>query len=249
MDEPTLEQLQRGWRQKLQSLKRSGIRSLPAINSQPSDPGIVEPEAGDTAITREGASGVSQQEQLRVISEEVAACQSCPELVSNRSQTVFGVGNPNARLCFMGEAPGADEDVQGIPFVGRAGKLLTQIIEACGMSRDDIYILNTLKCRPPGNRNPTPEEANNCAGFLARQLDVINPDFICCLGAVAAQNLLDTSEAIGRLRGRFHDLDGRQVLCTYHPAYLLRNPSAKGDVWKDLQFLLKEMGLPIPPKK
>jgi DNA polymerase len=249
MDQPTLEQLQKGWRQKLQSLKRSGIRSLPAIKSQPPGPGIVEQEAGEPASAREGASGVSQQEQLQVISGEVAACQLCPELVNNRSQTVFGVGSPNARLCFMGEAPGADEDAQGIPFVGRAGQLLTRIIEASGLSREDVYILNTLKCRPPGNRNPLPEETNNCAGYLARQLDVINPEFICCLGAVAAQNLLDTTESIGHLRGRFHDLDGRQVLCTYHPAYLLRNPSAKRDVWEDMQLLLKEMGLPIPENK
>jgi DNA polymerase len=255
MDEPTQEQLQRGRRQKLQSLQRSGLRSIPAIRNQPAaaaaevtpDEESVPVAAVPVVSTQVGAGG-SQAERLRVIEQEVAACQLCPELVKNRSQTVFGVGNPDARLCFMGEAPGADEDIQGIPFVGRAGKLLTQIIEASGLRRDDVYILNTLKCRPPGNRNPLPEEASHCSGFLARQLEVINPEFICCLGAVAAQNLLGTSESIGRLRGRFHPLDGYQVLCTYHPAYLLRNPSAKRQVWEDMKILLKEMGLPIPEK-
>jgi len=255
MDEPTQEQLQRGRRQKLQSLQRSGLRSIPAIRNQPAaaaaevtpDEESVPVAAVPVVSTQAGAEG-SQAERLRVIEQEVAACQLCPELVKNRSQTVFGVGNPDARLCFMGEAPGADEDIQGIPFVGRAGKLLTQIIEGSGLRRDDVYILNTLKCRPPGNRNPLPEEVSHCSGFLARQLEVINPEFICCLGAVAAQNLLGTSESIGRLRGRFHPLDGYQVLCTYHPAYLLRNPSAKRQVWEDMKILLKEMGLPIPEK-
>ena len=255
MDEPTQEQLQRGRRQKLQSLQRSGLRSIPAIRNQPAaaaaevtpDEESVPVAAVPVVSTQVGAGG-SQAERLRVIEQEVAACQLCPELVKNRSQTVFGVGNPDARLCFMGEAPGADEDIQGIPFVGRAGKLLTQIIEGSGLRRDDVYILNTLKCRPPGNRNPLPEEVSHCSGFLARQLEVINPEFICCLGAVAAQNLLGTSESIGRLRGRFHPLDGYQVLCTYHPAYLLRNPSAKRQVWEDMKILLKEMGLPIPEK-
>jgi len=255
MDEPTQEQLQRGRRQKLQSLQRSGLRSIPATRNQPAaaaaevtpDEESVPVAAVPVVSTQAGAGG-SQAKRLRVIEQEVAACQLCPELVKNRSQTVFGVGNPDARLCFMGEAPGADEDIQGIPFVGRAGKLLTQIIEGSGLRRDDVYILNTLKCRPPGNRNPLPEEASHCSGFLARQLEVINPEFICCLGAVAAQNLLGTSESIGRLRGRFHPLDGYQVLCTYHPAYLLRNPSAKRQVWEDMKILLKEMGLPIPEK-
>ena len=255
MDEPTQEQLQRGRRQKLQSLQRSGLRSIPAIRNQPAaaaaevtpDEEPVPGAAVPVVSTQAGAGG-SQAKRLRVIEQEVAACQLCPELVKNRSQTVFGVGNPDARLCFMGEAPGADEDIQGIPFVGRAGKLLTQIIEGSGLRRDDVYILNTLKCRPPGNRNPLPEEVSHCSGFLARQLEVINPEFICCLGAVAAQNLLGTSESIGRLRGRFHPLDGYQVLCTYHPAYLLRNPSAKRQVWEDMKILLKEMGLPIPEK-
>jgi DNA polymerase len=160
---------------------------------------------------------------------------------------VFGVGNPGARLVFMGEAPGADEDRQGIPFVGAAGQLLTKIIEGgLKMRRDDVYIFNILKCRPPGNRPPTPDEAGNCRGFLDRQLDIIQPDFICCLGATAAQNLLGSTQSIGRMRGRTYDYRGCKVIVTYHPAYLLRNPAAKKDVWEDMKLLLREMGLPAP---
>jgi DNA polymerase len=165
-------------------------------------------------------------------------------LAETRTQTVFGVGNPYAKLVFCGEAPGADEDRQGEPFVGRAGQLLTDIIEK-GMKirREDVYILNILRCRPPGNRTPLPVEAANCREFLERQLAIIQPQFICCLGAVAAQNLLQREESIGRLRGILHDLGGIKVLCTYHPAYLLRNPAAKKYVWDDIQILMAEMGL------
>jgi DNA polymerase len=167
-------------------------------------------------------------------------------LVAGRTQTVFGDGNPQARLCFLGEAPGRDEDKQGVPFVGRAGKLLNDIIKACTLKREDVYILNVIKCRPPENRNPAPEEAANCRGFLQAQLDAIQPEYICCLGTVAAQNLLDSKETIGNLRGTFHDYQGIKVLATYHPAYLLRNPSAKRQVWDDMQILMKDMGIKIP---
>jgi DNA polymerase len=156
---------------------------------------------------------------------------------------VFGVGNPNAELCFVGEAPGADEDAQGEPFVGAAGQLLTRIIGAMGLQRSDVYICNVLKCRPPGNRPPEPDEIANCRSFLERQLEIIQPKFICALGAHAAKTLLDSSLSIGRLRGRFHQYRGIPVLCTYHPAYLLRTPEAKKDVWEDIQVLMKEMGL------
>jgi DNA polymerase len=150
-----------------------------------------------------------------------------------------------ARLVFMGEAPGADEDRQGEPFVGKAGQLLTDIItKGMKIRREDVYILNTIKCRPPNNRNPLPHEAANCREYLEQQLAIIQPEFICCLGAVAAQNLLGTSASIGQLRGRFHDFQGSRVLCTYHPAYVLRNPSAKRQVWDDIQMLMKAMGLP-----
>lgn len=188
-------------------------------------------------------------EQLAVVGNDVAQCMRCHDLALSRTNTVFGVGNPAARLCFLGEAPGADEDRQGEPFVGRAGQLLDKIIEACTLSRQDVYILNILKCRPPGNRNPKPDEAANCREFLNRQLAILRPEFICCLGSVAAQNLLDTTESIGKLRGRFHDYNGIRVLATYHPAYLLRNPSAKRQVWDDMQVLMHEMGIKLPTKE
>ena len=183
---------------------------------------------------------------LEELTNEVAACTACAELASTRTQTVFGGGNPQARLVFMGEAPGADEDRQGIPFVGRAGKLLTDIItKGMQIGREDVYILNILKCRPPGNRNPLPAEAAACRPFLDRQLELIEPEFICCLGAVAAQNLLDTNTPIGRMRGKLHEYHGIKVVCTYHPAYLLRNPAAKKQTWEDIQFLMGEMGIPV----
>ena len=149
----------------------------------------------------------------------------------------------------MGEAPGADEDRQGLPFVGRAGQLLTDIIvKGMGLRREDVYILNTIKCRPPGNRTPLPQEAANCREYLDQQLDILRPEFICCLGAVAAQNLLGTSTSIGQLRGRIHDFRGIKVVCTYHPAYLLRTPEAKRQTWEDIRLLMKEMGLPAVKK-
>src|SRR5262245_38624829 len=179
---------------------------------------------------------------LAVVQREVVACIRCQELAAGRTQTVFGVGNPNARICFFGEAPGADEDRLGEPFVGRAGQLLDKMIVACKMKREDVYILNVLKCRPPGNRNPLPDEVANCRGFFERQLDIIRPEIICCLGAVAAQSLLVTDRSIGKLRGRFHDYRGVPVVCTYHPAYLLRNPAAKHDAWEDLKLMMRKLG-------
>ena len=184
--------------------------------------------------------------QLEVIRQEVAACSRCGELASSRTQTVFGVGNTSPRLCFVGEAPGADEDRQGEPFVGKAGQLLTRIIEACTLRREDVYILNVLKCRPPDNRTPLPGEVAHCRGYLERQLSILRPEFICCLGAVASHTLLDTSAPMGRLRGTFHQYDGMRVLCTYHPAYLLRNPPAKRQVWEDMQMLMQAMGIEVP---
>jgi len=180
---------------------------------------------------------------LNALARKVAACARCAELARTRTQTVFGVGNPLARLVFMGEAPGADEDLKGEPFVGRAGQLLTDIItKGMKIRREDVYILNTIKCRPPGNRNPLPDEAANCREFLDGQLAILKPEFVCCLGAVASQNLLGTTLPIGQLRGRLHDFHGIKVLCTYHPAYVLRYPSTKRQVWEDIQILMKEMG-------
>jgi DNA polymerase len=182
---------------------------------------------------------------LEVLQQEVASCTRCNELARTRTQTVFGVGNPKTKLCFLGEAPGADEDKTGIPFVGRGGQLLTKIIEACKLKREDVYILNMIKCRPPGNRNPLPLELDNCRGFLESQLDLIQPEFICCLGAVASQNLLGTTVAIGKLRGKLHSFRGAKVVCTYHPAFLLRSPSFKKEAWEDMKFLMREMGVEL----
>lgn len=183
---------------------------------------------------------------FEAMQREVAACTLCRELAETRTQTVFGVGNIQPRVCFFGEAPGADEDRQGEPFVGRAGQLLDKIIEASQMKRDEVYILNTLKCRPPGNRTPAAEEIARCRHFFERQLAILQPEFIVCLGTVAAQSLLRTTESTGRLRGRFHAYQGSKVLVTYHPAYLLRNPNAKKEVWQDMKMLMREMGLTPP---
>ena len=186
-----------------------------------------------------------RQSALDVIQAEVAGCRACKELCDSRKQTVFGVGNPNARLCFVGEGPGADEDRLGEPFVGAAGQLLNKIIAACKMSRDDVYILNTVKCRPPGNRNPQEEELDNCWPYAIRQLEVIQPEFICCLGSVAARTVLRTKSSISKLRGQFHSFRGSRVVVTYHPAYLLRTPSAKKHTWNDMKMLLAEMGIQL----
>jgi DNA polymerase len=200
-------------------------------------------DAGESAARDDGSEGSALS--LEVLQQHVAGCTRCDELARTRTQTVFGVGNPAARLCFLGEAPGADEDRLGEPFVGRAGQLLTKIIEACRMKREDVYILNMIKCRPPGNRNPLPTELSNCRGYLERQLDFIRPEFICCLGAVAAQNLLGTTLGIGKLRGKVHAFRGAKVVCTYHPAFLLRSPSFKKETWEDMKLLLREMGVEL----
>ena len=182
---------------------------------------------------------------FRAMATDVAGCVRCAELARCRNKTVFGEGSLTPRLVFMGEAPGADEDATGRPFVGRAGQLLTDIIEkGMKLRRQDVFILNTIKCRPPGNRNPTPEEAANCEPYLEGQLDVLRPEFICCLGAVAAQNLLKTKLAVGKLRGRLVPYRQARVLVTYHPSYLLRSPNMKAECWKDIQVLMQAMGLP-----
>ena len=183
--------------------------------------------------------------ELKVIQHEVEQCNACKVLADNRTQTVFGVGNPCAELCFFGEAPGADEDREGEPFVGKAGQLLDRIIAACQMERSDVYILNTVKCRPPGNRNPEPDERDRCWHFAERQFDLIQPKVIVCLGSVAAQTLLRTTESVGRLRQRFHRYRSSKVVVTYHPAYLLRTPSAKRYVWEDMKMAMRELGVQL----
>ncbi len=262
MQDQQAEKIERAALQALESLAAAGVQQLPKpspaalrsvsrLASQSSEAVPIASESAneqkelDSPMAELNETEISAAPSLDVLRDEVAQCTLCQELASTREQTVFGVGNPQARLCFLGEAPGAEEDRQGEPFVGRAGKLLNKILEACGLQREDVYILNVLKCRPPGNRNPTPEESKNCRRFFDRQIELINPEYICCLGAVAAQNLLATTEAIGRLRGKVHQYRGVKVVCTYHPAYLLRNPSAKRHTWDDMKLLMREMGTPI----
>jgi uracil-DNA glycosylase family 4 len=177
---------------------------------------------------------------LAQVREELGECTRC-KLHAQRHTIVFGVGNPSARLVFVGEAPGADEDAQGEPFVGRAGQLLTKIIEAMGLRREDVYICNIIKCRPPNNRTPEADEILACSPFLLQQLRAIGPQFICALGGPASQTLLQTKEPISRLRGRFHDYHGIPLLPTFHPAFLLRNPAEKKTVWEDMKLLLRHM--------
>lgn len=249
-DEPK-NTLNRAVLQTLESLQAAGVQQLekPSVKAEEAAKAITSPTPPPPAspLQRAGTStqAAPPATTLSGLQAEVAACTLCEELASTRTQTVFGVGNPKAKLCFLGEAPGADEDRLGEPFVGSGGQLLDKIMAACKLSREDVYILNILRCRPPNNRNPSEQEAQNCRQFLDRQLQLIDPEFICCLGAVAAQNLLSTTVTIGRLRGKVHDYQGIKVVCTYHPAYLLRNPSAKKDTWDDMQMLMREMGTPI----
>jgi uracil-DNA glycosylase len=185
---------------------------------------------------------------LLKVREDLGECTRC-KLHSTRRTIVFGDGNPKAELVFVGEGPGADEDAQGLPFVGRAGKLLTQMIEAMGLQRKDVYICNVVKCRPPGNRQPEEDEVSTCSPFLFRQIDVIAPKVIVCLGAVAAKTLLQTNRGISQFRGEWLEFRGRKLLATYHPAYLLRNPPAKSEVWKDLQKVMAVLGLEVKKGK
>ncbi|MDO4574598.1 MAG: uracil-DNA glycosylase [Planctomycetia bacterium] len=223
---------------------------------QPPKPTVEEPvkkkkraEALPIVVSNDDFSELIAMEDrhaaLAILREKVARCTRCLELVSSRKQTVLGTGNPYARLMFVGEAPGRDEDEQGIPFVGRAGQLLTKMIES-GMKisrENDTYICNILRCRPPGNRAPLPDEAAKCRQFLDAQIALVKPEFICCLGASAAQFLLDTTTTISRMRGQKYYYHNATVVCTYHPAYLLRNPAQKAATWQDLQFLMELMGL------
>ena len=258
----------RAVKQRLESLADAGVLDLPRAKPGASDeddagptsavPSMPDPARAPAAVSvaagrpakgkAKGADAADRLASLEILRTEVAGCRACAHLAEARTNTVFGSGNPAARLCFLGEAPGADEDASGEPFVGRAGQLLTKIIEACTLSRDEVYILNVLKCRPPDNRRPEPEEVANCRGYFERQIEAIRPEFICCLGASAAQSLLRTDETIGKLRGRWFEYGQATVICTYHPSYLLRNPAAKRDVWDDMQHLMARMGIDMPKK-
>jgi DNA polymerase len=200
------------------------------------------PSANEAALSSDPVTA------LRQIREDIGDCTRCRLHKQGRKQIVFGVGNPRAELMFIGEAPGADEDIQGEPFVGRAGQLLTNMIKAMGLSREDVYIANIIKCRPPNNRTPERDECQTCSPFLMRQIEVVAPKAIVALGAVAAKTLLAINAPMSELRGRWYDFRGTKLAVTYHPAFLLRDPRQKKETWKDLQMVMKELGLKAPEK-
>ncbi len=205
------------------------------VNTSPVIPIAQGPSLFETSNRIEG-------DTFQLIRETIGDCTRC-KLHKARTNIVFGVGSMKAELVFVGEGPGHDEDIKGEPFVGRAGKLLTQMIEAMGLRREDVYICNVVKCRPPENRLPEKDEITTCSPFLFRQIDVIRPKVICALGSCSAQTLLQTTQGISRFRGEWFDFRGSKLIATYHPAYLLRNPNAKGEVWKDLQKVMTVLGL------
>jgi len=186
---------------------------------------------------------------LQAVRTEIGDCTRCPLAYAGRQKIVFADGSPTARLMFVGEGPGADEDVQGLPFVGKAGQLLNNMITAMGLKRDEVYIANIVKCRPPSNRVPEPVEANTCSQFLLRQIDIVQPQVIVALGSTAATYLLGVKQSLSGLRGRWHSCRGAKLAVTYHPAFLLRDPRQKAEAWKDLQMVMAEMGLKPPVRK
>lgn len=253
----------RRWRNKIESLERAGLtyidkKRLAALPSSETAAQIEE----SVTVTPSSAEDerlvppapvveISIEERLtglQVLRDEVAACTRCEQLCQSRTQTVFADGSPTAELCFVGEAPGADEDAQGVPFVGRAGQLLTRIIEACKLKREEVYICNVLKCRPPDNRNPSPVEIENCKPFLARQLELVRPKMLVALGKFAAAHLLGEKPErvpIMKLRGNIRLYNGIPFMITLHPAYLLRNPEAKRDVWEDMKVVMRKIDRPV----
>jgi uracil-DNA glycosylase family 4 len=233
-----------------------GVNSSPSLSPSPSyqdeelseesdisprKPALIAPPQGARIAPAEHAAA------LRVIREDIGDCTRCA-LSRGRNKIVFADGDPNARLMFVGEGPGADEDAQGLPFVGRAGQLLNNMIQAMGLRREDVYIANVVKCRPPQNRVPEPEEANTCMQFLFRQIDVVRPEVIVALGSTAATYLLGAKSPLSGLRGRIHTVRDTKLIVTYHPAFLLRDPRQKKEAWKDLQIAMSELGIK-PPKR
>jgi len=242
----------RGSRESLRRLAAARtVAPAPAVTPRLiADPVTPTPEVFKTA----GATKLERIEQLRAA---VAPCEKCPQLARSRTQTVFGVGNIEARIMFVGEAPGADEDLQGEPFVGKAGQLLTKIIETMGVKRADVFIANVLKCRPDmppgssGNRRPTSAEMQTCLPYLRAQIEIIKPEVLVALGSVAMEGLLGSVEPMSRLRGRWHEFQGIPLMATYHPAYLLRNQSLgeKRKVWEDMLLVMERVGLPVSEKQ
>jgi uracil-DNA glycosylase len=230
----------------LEALRAAGVlfvpRGEPLEIALPGETAALEPPPDPLAERRRS---------LNILAAEVAKCDRCTDMFSTRTQTVFGVGPIDPDVAFCGEAPGADEDRQGEPFVGKAGQLLTRIITGSGFKREEVYIFNTLKCRPPGNRTPTTEECANCRPFFEQQFDLIRPKHLVALGGTAAKALLQTATGITKLRGRVYEYRGVPLICTFHPSALLRDDSGKmkRDVWEDMKLLLKTMGRPIPEVK
>ncbi|HXM62076.1 MAG TPA: uracil-DNA glycosylase [Terriglobales bacterium] len=209
---------------------------------------LVEENIFEVANPKPESGVIDPVQALRLIREDLGDCTRCRLHKQGRKQIVFGVGNPKAELMFIGEAPGADEDQQGEPFVGRAGQLLNNMIKAMGLRREDVYIANIIKCRPPGNRTPERDECETCSPFLMRQIATIKPKAIVALGAVAAKTLLAINAPMSEFRGRWFDFRGTKLAVTYHPAFLLRDPRQKKETWKDLQMVMKELGMAIPAK-
>jgi uracil-DNA glycosylase len=223
--------------------------------SVPSRPAFLEPPIAKLVsfddlvpLPESRVAPAHKADALTAIKEEIGDCTRCPLAYAGRRTIVFGDGNANARLMFVGEGPGADEDASGIPFVGKAGQLLNNMIQAMGLKREEVYIANIVKCRPPANRVPEPVEANTCDQFLLQQIDVVQPQVVVALGATAAMYLLGVKQSLSALRGRWHSCRGAKLAVTYHPAFLLRDPRMKGEAWKDLQRVMAEMGLKAPAK-
>jgi DNA polymerase len=218
----------------LEFFRDIGIDSLVMLKDRTAVP---QTQKTQSVIPIAASNDVTTLDSIRA---EMGDCQRC-KLAPKRTNLVFGSGNPDAELVFVGEAPGFDEDQQGLPFVGRAGQLLTKIIESINIKREDVYICNVLKCRPPDNRNPEPDEVAACNPFLRKQLATIRPKVVCCLGTFAAQTVLQMAAPISKLRGKFFDMDGMRVIATFHPAYLLRSPEKKREVWEDMKQIRAEL--------
>jgi DNA polymerase len=242
-------------KQRLDSLAATGVEFLPSVSpvAFTAEPAPVTHSLFDDVPPATPAGDARQE--LAVLADEVRGCKKCVELFSTRTQTVFGVGPPDPEIVFVGEAPGADEDKQGEPFVGPAGQLLNRIITNAGMKREEIFICNVLKCRPPMNRKPNADECRNCRPYLDRQIELLNPKVILCLGGVAANNLLGNATGITKLRGNVYKYNGVPVVCTYHPSYILRlsrDPAAerkaKLECWDDIKLMLKQVGREVPKK-
>jgi DNA polymerase len=236
----------------IEELEAAPVSNLPNLSPRPAflEPPIAKLVSFDdlAPLPEIRVARAHKVDALVTIQEEIGDCTRCPLAYAGRRKIVFGDGDANARLMFVGEGPGADEDVQGLPFVGKAGQLLNNMIQAMGLKREQVYIANIVKCRPPNNRTPEPVEANTCDQFLLKQIDVVQPEVVVALGSTAATYLLGVKQSLSALRGRWHRCRGAKLAVTYHPAFLLRDPRMKAEAWKDLQMVMKEMGLQAPAK-